>query len=262
MKPYFFGNRNANTVLIQMVGEHDLPLMEQEYSQLQALMRESRGDATNKEILLIAVKADNWNDDLSPWTAPPIFGKPPAPVEREFGDGAAKTLAWLQEKLIPTLECNPQDPANAIVHEKPGKDDRSLENYIMPQDPPRKKYYIGGYSLAGLFALWAAFQTDLFAGVAAVSPSVWFPGFREYAKTHPVKTDTIYLSLGEKEEKTRSQVMAQVGSAIRDIYEHLKKSNISCILEWNAGNHFSEPALRTAKGWAWLLKNSQPVARL
>ena len=26
----------------------------------------------------------------------------------------------------------------------------------------KKKYFIGGYSLAGLFALWAAYQTDLF----------------------------------------------------------------------------------------------------
>ena len=38
----------------------------------------------------------------------------------------------------------------------------------------KKKYYIGGYSLAGLFSLWAAYQTDVFAGIAAVSPSVLY----------------------------------------------------------------------------------------
>lgn len=37
----------------------------------------------------------------------------------------------------------------------------------------KKKYYIGGYSLAGLF-LWAAYQTDMFTGIAAVSPSVLY----------------------------------------------------------------------------------------
>lgn len=236
MKPYFFGNQNANTVLIQMVGEHDLPLMEQEYSMLQKLLR-GNGEEVDREILLAAVKADNWNDDLSPWTAPPVFGKPPAPKEDGFGDGAAKTLVWLQEELIPSLEGE-------------------------QQETPRKMYYISGYSLAGLFALWAAYQTDLFAGVAAVSPSVWFPGFREYVKTHALRSDVkapassapaVYLSLGDKEEKTRSQVMAQVGSAIREIYEHLQEESVACTLEWNPGNHFAEPELRMAKGWAWLL---------
>lgn len=47
---------------------------------------------------------------------------------------------------------------------------------------PHKTYYLGGYSLAGLFSLWAAYQTNLFAGIAAASPSVWFPGFLDYAK--------------------------------------------------------------------------------
>ena len=28
------------------------------------------------------------------------------------------------------------------------------------------------YSLAGLFSLWAAYQTDVFSGIAAASPSV------------------------------------------------------------------------------------------
>lgn len=32
-----------------------------------------------------------------------------------------------------------------------------------------RTYIIGGYSLAGLFALWAAYQTDVFCAVAAAS---------------------------------------------------------------------------------------------
>ena len=66
-------------------------------------------------------------------------------------------------------------------------------------DDKSKTYYIGGYSLAGLFALWTAYQTDIFKGVAA-SPSVWFPGFAEYMKKNEIKTDTVYLSLGDGEE--------------------------------------------------------------
>ena len=83
--------------------------------------------------------------------------------------------------------------------------------------------------MAGLFALWAAGQTDRFSGVAAVSPSVWFPGFLEEMKSRRVQSDCIYLSLGDKEEKTRNPVMAQVGDCIRDGFAWLKEDHVS----WN-----------------------------
>ena len=145
----------------------------------------------------------------------------PAPAvfgNEDFGDGAARTL-----EMIKTL-CT---------------DD--------------KKNIIGGYSLAGLFALWASYQTELFSAVAATSPSVWFPGFADYMKEHQTKSRAVYLSLGDKEEKTRNPVMAAVGARIREGYETLQGQGIKCILEWNKGNHFKEPDLRTAKAFAWAL---------
>lgn len=66
-----------------------------------------------------------------------------------------------------------------------------------------KTFIIGGYSLAGLFALWAAYQTDTFKAVAAASPSIWFPGFVDFMKDREIHTKRVYLSLGDKEEKTR-----------------------------------------------------------
>ena len=116
-----------------------------------------------------------------------------------------------------------------------------------------KKLYIGGYSLAALFALWAAYNTDVFTAVAAASPSVWFQGFDEYALKNKIKVKTIYLSLGNKEEKTRNQLMATVGTKIRTLYETYRADNINCVLEWNNGGHFTEPDLRTAKAFAWVL---------
>ena len=50
---------------------------------------------------------------------------------------------------------------------------------ILKLCPDGHTCFIGGYSLAGLFALWAAYRTGRFAGTAAASPSVWFPGFPE-----------------------------------------------------------------------------------
>ena len=140
---------------------------------------------------------------------------PPAFGNEPFGSGAAETLRQILEMPMP------------------------------------ETVFLGGYSLAGFFALWAAYQTDRFKGTAAVSPSVWYPGWTEYAQTHECLAQSVYLSLGKKEEKTRNQTMARVGDAIRRQADLLGEK---CVLEWNNGNHFMEPALRTAKGFAWLLE--------
>ena len=41
---------------------------------------------------------------------------------------------------------------------------------------------IAGYSLAGLFATWAPFQTDLFDAVASASGSMWYPTSRNTSR--------------------------------------------------------------------------------
>jgi hypothetical protein len=65
----------------------------------------------------------------------------------------------------------------------------------------------------------------------------------------------VYLSLGDKEEKTRNPVMRTVGDCLRRQYELLSaEPQVECTLEMNQGNHFKEADIRTAKGFAWLLK--------
>ena len=170
-----------------------------------------------KNFCLKAVKVSNWNKDLSPWPAPAVFGK------EDFGDGAGESLKFLLTNIVSESAC--------------------------------KTIYIGGYSLAGLFAIWAGFQTDRFAGIAAASPSVWFPHFTEYMHENSLHADKIYLSLGDREENTRNPVMAQVGNKIRECNEILNGAGKECVLEWNKGNHFKEPDLRTAKAFAWLMSH-------
>ncbi len=62
---------------------------------------------------------------------------------------------------------------------------------------------IAGYSLAGLFALYAICQTDVFSRVGCMSGSLWFPGFKEYVFSHEPKrwADCIYFSLGDREAR-------------------------------------------------------------
>ena len=171
-------------------------------------------DRADKDFFLICVKVQSWNDDLSPWEAAAVFGK------EGFGGKAGSTL---NELMILCADRN-------------------------------RTYYIGGYSLAALFALWAAYQTDTFKGVAAASPSLWFPRFTDYMKEHSIKADSVYLSLGDKEEKTKNPVMSTVGDRIREAAEVLKRQGVKSILEWNQGNHFTDAGMRTAKAFAWLLE--------
>lgn len=47
--------------------------------------------------------------------------------------------------------------------------------------------------------------------------------------------------------------MAAVGDRIREAYDLLLEREIDCVLEWNEGNHFREPDVRTARAFAWLM---------
>ena len=208
MTRFEYGNPGSSNVLIQMVDDHDLSVIENEVNTI----KEKAGD----DFYLIALKVDDWNHDLSPWSAPAVFG------DEDFGDGAGETLSRVLAELSDL----------------------------------GKRYYIGGYSLAGLFALWAAFQTDIFEGVAAASPSIWFPGFVDYMRENPIHTRKVYLSLGDREEKTRNPVMASVGDCIRAGYEILREKGTACILEWSKGGHFKDADIRTAAAFAWVMKAS------
>lgn len=176
---------------------------------------------TGMEFRFVGVPIEQWNHELSPWKAPAVF------ESESFGDGAPELLKKLLDQC---------------------------------QDKTRK-YYLGGYSLAGLFALWSAYQTDIFTGIAAASPSMWFPGFLPYMKEHQIRSEAVYLSLGDREEKTKNSVMSKVGDCIRAGYAWLDEQRVDCILEWNPGNHFKEPELRTAKAFAWVMRQGRCKAR-
>ena len=71
------------------------------------------------------------------------------------------------------------------------------------------------------------------------------------AEREQILTKKVYLSMGDKEEKTKNPTMATAGDSIRrlrQIYEEM--DGMETILEWNEGNHFREPELRMAKGFA------------
>ena len=202
-----YGDQTSKRILIQVVGDHDAETIQNEMEEIRKMVSCDFG--------MIAVKAENWNRDLSPWKAPAVFGT------EGFGDGAAQTL----------------DVIRGLCEDS------------------SKRYYLGGYSMSGLFSLWAAYETDSFSGIAAASPSVWFPRFDNYFRERRIQTPTVYLSLGDKEEKTKNAVMATVGDRIREAYSILSDAGVNCKLEMNPGGHFKDPMLRMAKAFAWVLEN-------
>ena len=208
---FLYQDAEATHLLIQPIDEHDLEVLDQEVKAIKEL--------SDKPFSLVAFMIKDWNQELTPWGASPVFGKIP------FGSGAEKTLEFITSQLLPEVQEN-------IPH-----------------------LILGGYSLAGLFALWAGYQIDLFEGIAAASPSVWYPQWIDYASENKPLAKSVYLSLGDKEEKAKNPVMAQVGNGIRKQHELLTEQEINTILEWNAGNHFVDSEKRMAKGFAWLMNN-------
>ena len=211
---HFFGNAEARNIFIQPLDENDRKELP---NQIETLKTLCEGD----DWAILPVQIKDWNHDLTPWTASPIFGKV------GFGDGAANTLNHILEEVIPVFE----------------------KEYPLAN----RRYFLCGYSLAGLFCLWAGYQTTAFAGVGAVSPSVWYQNWQEYAKEHRMKISRVYLSLGDKEENAKNKVLATVGEAIRNQYDTIKKQGIMATLEWNEGNHFVGSGKRMGKALAWLL---------
>ena len=209
-------NEDTEYILIQPVDENDISVLDNEVKHIE--------ENTDRNFSLVAFKIEDWNSELTPWEMPLLRGK------GNFGDGAAGTLEFIKNELIPALS-----------------EYTNTENKEI-------KYILGGYSLAGLFSLWSGYQTDVFEGIAAVSPSVWYKKWIEYVEAEKPLSEKIYLSLGDTEEKTKHQILSKIGENIRKQHEILENSeNVKTILEWNEGNHFKNPDIRTAKGFLWVM---------
>lgn len=172
---------------------------------------------TNNDFSLAVFDVTDWNAQFSPWTAPAVFGKD------SFSGKGNDTLRFLEDEFLPEIKSK----------------------------FPKSEVFLTGYSLAGLFSLWALYETDKFNGAVCCSSSLWFDKWDEYASLHRIKSlSTIYMSLGDREEKTKNKVMSKVGDRTRRQAEILKEDpNVEKLyFEWNEGGHFVEPLKRVAKG--------------
>lgn len=172
---------------------------------------------------LAAIWGMDWNRDLSPWPAQPLFGR-----EKFTGEGEGFCQVLTQE-LLPL--------ARQILGEKP-----TTQSLV-------------GYSLAGLFSLWALWQTGAFTRAASLSGSLWYEGWLEFLQSRPLlhRPEKVVLTLGGKEKNTRNLRMAKVEENTLKTVQFFHQTGIPVIWEQNPGGHFHQVSQRIARGIVLLI---------
>lgn len=176
----------------------------------------------NVPFIMVGMRVSDWEKELTTWPDQHIS-------KREgVGLGAEDTLHRLTEQLCPLLR---KDFGNIPI-------------------------ILGGYSLGGLFSLWATRQTDVFDGIAAMSPSLWIKDWDSYADENVPHSRVVYLSLGNREENAKNRYIGQVGDRVRREHARLVKNlgEDNTTLVWNQGGHYQQFMERTAAGFTWCAK--------
>ena len=166
----------------------------------------------------------NWDEELSPWPSPAIYKNEPP-----FGGGADLYLEQLTQEVLPAARAAlPDVPAFTAIT---------------------------GYSLAGLFSVYALYKTDVFHRAASMSGSLWYPGFVDFCRSHEMKCrpEKLYFSLGDREAHTRNPLLQKVQENTESLAAFYRDQGLDVTWELNPGNHFMDSALRSAKGIAALL---------
>ena len=174
---------------------------------------------------LLCINHLEWQKDMCPWDSPALIN-----TEKDFIGGADEYLSLLEKEIIP----------------------RALE--ILGEEP--SYYALAGYSLAGIFALYAGYRSALFSRIASVSGSLWYPDFVSFAKEKKMlsKAERLYLSLGTEEAKTKHAFLSTIERKTRELVEHYQSSGYCVNFELNPGNHFCEVEQRIEKGIRWIME--------
>lgn len=171
------------------------------------------------DFTLVVIKGLVWNHDMAPWDIPPI-SKSDTPCT----GGADVYLKLLTEQIVPLAEAQ-------------------VKGQIVWRG-------LVGYSLAGLFAVYLVYHTNLFSRIASISGSLWFLGFREYVFSHEMKgrLEYMYFALGDKECQTRNPYLKSVKENTEKIEEFYRNKGIDTMFQLNPGSHFKKAVERTAMG--------------
>lgn len=168
---------------------------------------------------VVSVPVDDWGSKLTPWPAEPLYRG-----EAAYGGLANETLRWLLDELIPSTE---------------------QEAGLTP-----KTRAIAGYSLAGLFSLYAFLREPSLAAVACLSGSLWYEGWVEHMESlSPTAAGRYaFLSLGSKERRASRPQLKRVQDNTERCVELLRAWGIETDYVLNPGGHLTAITARTQAG--------------
>ena len=157
---------------------------------------------------VVSVPVCDWGASLTPWPAPGLYRGEP-----DFGGRAHDTLTELCERTIPEIE---------------------RREGLRPGTRA-----ICGYSLAGLFALFALVHGDAFSACACISGSVWYEGWTEHLRASDVDLTGrfAYLSVGTKEKRAARPILHAVQNNMEDCTRILEKHGCTVRYQTGPGGH-------------------------
>lgn len=179
--------------------------------------------ARGRSATLARLAVRDWGASLTPWPAPNPF----RPGETFAGEADA-TLRELLGSAIPQIE-----RAHGLK-------------------PARRA--VCGYSLAGLFALWAFASSGAFEACACLSGSLWYEGLPGRLAGLPFdgRGRFAFLSVGSREKDGRRQAARSVEERMLEVAEVLRRGGCRVETATGPGNHFQHVQERYEKGLAAL----------
>lgn len=157
-----------------------------------------------------SVPIADWGDALTPWPAPAL-----RPGEKDFGGRADETLASLAETF----------------------------------DQASGSHAICGYSLGGLFALYAFVREPRLAACACLSGSVWYEGWVDWLRESAPDCAGRYAYFSvAKKEKRAGLPFRHVEEDLAACVEILRAHGCAVDVALGPGNHMQHVTERLAAG--------------
>ena len=179
--------------------------------------------AATLDSTVITVPIADWNASLTPWPAAGLYREEP-----DFGGDARHTLSELLEQALPHIE---------------------QEHGLAPC-----KRAICGYSLGGLFSLYAFTHAATFDACACISGSVWYEGWVDHLRQ--LDFDAVgryaFLSIGTKEKRGAPKIIRTVQDNMEACAEILRAHGCETTYVTGPGNHMQLHHERFATGLAHL----------
>ncbi|WP_235886302.1 alpha/beta hydrolase [Paenibacillus cymbidii] len=192
---YFAGARRFPVVYVHDRGEVFDPAAGRALEELERMF----AAGVPEELLLVGIGTDDRVDDYSPWYHPSLTGR-----YHDFGGKGGAYIDFIADRLKPYID---------------GKY-RTL--------PEAKHTGLIGESLGGLVSLYAAYlRPETFGKIGATSSSLWYPGFIDYIRAHPLPQPRpdIYIDVGSLEGSRKTNIQKEMVPRTKEAYAILSQNS-------------------------------------